>query len=320
MTPGTWPVAWPRTARPFSLRWLTTACAAVVRLAPYSTWPNPSWRSPTPPTSKPSLTTTMHRPLLPQLPVDVLAQALEGVVRLREVHLQRHAPLGVGEARGRCDEARLPSHRLQHGHGLGHAHAPVLLLDVLDQVRPVPGRAAVPRGVVDQLELLVAHVVVDGLGHAGHHQVDPAPLREGGDLGGRVHGVVASDVEEVPDVVGAHHVDDALEVFLLAVGQLVPARADGPRGGRGAEQRQLPRRLLFQVDELLEQHAFDAVPRPEDAADAVGESPAPLDDAGERSVDDGRGPAGLGNQGNALHGPWYTRIGHRCQRSAGWRI
>jgi hypothetical protein len=33
-----------------------------VRLAPYSMWPKPSWRSPTPPTSNPSPTTTMQRP------------------------------------------------------------------------------------------------------------------------------------------------------------------------------------------------------------------------------------------------------------------
>ena len=59
------------------------------------------------------------------------------------------------------------------------------------------------------------------------------------DLVGGVLRVVAADVEEVADVVGLEDLDDALEVLVLPLLELVPAGADAAGGGRGPQQGDL---------------------------------------------------------------------------------
>ena len=250
-----------------------------------------------------------------ELTVDVLVKGLDGVVRFGHVELEGHPALGVAQPGGGGDEAGFPSHGLQHGHGLRDAHAAVLFLDVLDQGGPVAGRAAVARRVIDDRELGVPDVVVDGLGHAGHDQLDPALPREAGHFGGGVHGVVSTNIEEVADVVRPDHIHDALEVLRLPVGQLVPARADDPRRGSCAEQLDLGRGLTADVEELFQKDAFDAVPCSVQSPEMVGMLAARFDDPLEGGVDDGRRPAGLRDKGVWFHARILPEAPARAQRS-----
>ena len=139
---------------------------------------------------------------LPELPVHVLVQARQRVVRFGHVELERHLPTGVAQPRGCSDESRLSPHGLQDRDGLGHAHAAVLLVDVLDERGPVPGCAAVPRGMIDDRELRVPNVIVDGLRDAGHDELHAPVPGKLGHLCRRVHGIVAANIEEVSDIVG----------------------------------------------------------------------------------------------------------------------
>jgi hypothetical protein len=50
------------------------------------------------------------------------------------------------------------------------------------------------------------------------------------DLVGRVHRIIAADVQEIADVMGTEDVDDPLEILVLIALELVPASAD--RAGR----------------------------------------------------------------------------------------
>ena len=118
-----------------------------------------------------------HRDAAPaalELPIHIFGQTFQCVASLGEVHLQGHLPLGIGQAGGGRDPAGLAAHRLEHSHGFGDAHAPVLFVHILNNVAPIPGGAAVARGVVDQSEFGVADVVVDRFGNPRRRQLDAA--------------------------------------------------------------------------------------------------------------------------------------------------
>ncbi len=186
-------------------------------------------RLPRSPTSNPSLTTTRQRPERPQLVVHLVGHLLQRAGPLGQVDLQRHFPLRIGQPGRRRDEPDLPAHGLHHQHRVGRARAGVLLVGVLDRMHPVPGHRAVAGRVVDQPELAVAHVVVDGLGHAHGHQVQAPLVGQLGDLVGRVHRVVAADVEEIAHLVGPQHLDHPLEILLLPLASACSGRCRSSR-------------------------------------------------------------------------------------------
>ena len=67
----------------------------------------------------------------------------------------------------------LAAHGLHHQYGIGRRRALVLLVGRLHHVHPILGHRTVARRVIDQLELAVAHVVVDRLGHADANELNP---------------------------------------------------------------------------------------------------------------------------------------------------
>ena len=229
-----------------------------------------------------------------QLVVHLVGQLGQRAGAFGQVDLQRHLALGIGQPGGRRNEADLAAHRLHHQHRIGRAGAGVLLVGVLDHVHPVAGHRAVAGRVVDQPELAVAHVVVDRLGHADGHQVQPALVGQLGDLVGRVHRVVAADVEQIADLVGPQDLDHPLEILGLARLELVAAGADRAGRRRESQQGHLLGRLGREVEQFLLQHALDAVPGPVDRADGV-ELAGRLDDPPQAAVDDRRRPAALGD-------------------------
>ena len=87
--------------------------------------------------------------------------------------MERPFPFRVGEARGRRDEPDPAAHGLEHQDRVRGAAAAVLLFRVGHDLHPVPGHGTVAGRVVDQLELAVAHVVVDGLGDARARELEP---------------------------------------------------------------------------------------------------------------------------------------------------
>ena len=229
-----------------------------------------------------------------QLVVDLVGQLLERAGALGQVNLQRHLSPGIGQpGRGR-NETDLAAHRLQHQHRIGRARARILFVGVLDHVHPVTGHRPVAGRVIDELKRAVAHVVVDRLGHADGHKVQPALVGQQGDLVGRVHGVVAADVEQVAHVVGPQHVDHALEILVLPLLQLVAACADGTGGRREPQQGHLFGRLGREIEQLLLEHALDTVPGAVDRPDGP-KAACSLDDPLQTAVDDRGRPATLGD-------------------------
>ena len=227
--------------------------------------------------------------------VHSVGQLLQGQSGFSHRDQQRHLPVRVGQARGCGDVADLASHGLQDEHGVCGRGAAVLLVGVLDVEGPVASHRAVAGGVIDQLEGAVADVVVDGLGHAGSHQIQTALPGQFGDLLRRVHRVVAAVVEEKANVVRLEDLDHPLQVGLLARAELVAAGADGAGGGRGAQQGDLFCRLGRHVDQLFAQHSFDAVLPGVDGAEHIGHGQAGLDHPAQRGIDHRRGAARLGD-------------------------
>src|SRR5690606_1684913 len=180
----------------------------------------------------------------------------------------------------------------------------VFLVEILHVQRPIARNTAVAGRVVDQLEGGVAHIVVDRLRYADRDQVQAGLGGEVSDLMRCVHRVVAADVKEVADVVRLHHVDHALEVFLLAGLELVAARPNRPGGGRRPQQCDLARILRRKVEQLFLEHAFDPVPAAVDRPEHIWIVAAGFDHPTQRVVDDGRRPAGLSN--NHIFG--HTRL------------
>ncbi len=189
---------------------------------------------------------------------DVLAQLRQRGSRLAQIDLERHLAVRIGEPGRGGDEADLTSHRLDHEDRVSRGGTGVFLVGLADVLREVTRRGAVAGRVVEECELGITEVVVDRLGYAGRHQVEPPVAREQADLVRCVLRVVAADVEEIADVVGLEDINDALEIFVLSLLELVATGADAPRGGRGPQQGDLLVGRGREVDQLLLQHAFDA--------------------------------------------------------------
>ena len=229
----------------------------------------------------------------PELVVHVVGELLHGDLRLGQVDLQRHLARRVGQARGGGDEADLPAHRLHHQHRVGRAGAGVLLVGGLNHARPVPGDGAVSGRVVNQLELGIAHVVVNRLRHAGRNKVQPALRRQQAHFVRRVHRVVPTDVEEISHLVRLEDLDHAVEVFAVGLLQLVSAGANRAGRRRGAQERQLAFRLRAHVQELFLKDPLDAVVAGVDRAELIGIRTAGLYNGAKAVVDDGCGATGL---------------------------
>ena len=171
--------------------------------------------------------------------------------------------------------------------------AGVLLVGGLHLVHPVAGHRAVAGRVVDQLELAVAHVVVDRLRHADGDQIQPALAGPTGRScwpcpSSRCRRCRADSPLDGP---GAPRSSRSKSSVWFG-SELVAAGAD--RAGRRGEPQQgdLLGRLGRQVEQLLLQHAFDAVPGPVDRADGV-KLPGGLDDPPQTVIDHRRWPAAL---------------------------
>ena len=181
-----------------------------------------------------------------------------------EVHLGQVDQVGavallVGQSGRGGEPAGVAAHALDDGDHAGVIHGGIAI-DLHHGGGDVLGRGGEARAVVGAVQ-----VVVDGLGNAHHAAVIAHLGAVAADLVAGVHGVVATVVEEVPDVVLLEDLQNALVVGVVHVGvrNLVAA---GAQGG----------------DVLAVQGGLD---------DAVG-----------GSVDDGRGAAGLADHGCADQG------------------
>ncbi len=119
--------------------------------------------------------------------VDAVGYVRQGQAGLGEHDEQGHLPLWIGQPRGGRDEADLAAHGLQDQDRICRGRTGIFFVGILQRQRPVAGRTPVARGVIDELELRVAHVVVDRFGDAGSEQVQPPFARPLHNLVGRVH-------------------------------------------------------------------------------------------------------------------------------------
>ena len=140
-------------------------------------------------------------------------------------------------------------------------------------------------------------VVVDGFGHADEADLAADGLAVGGQLGDRVHRVVAADVEHCADIVLLEQLKqlDERGFVDIRLGQFVAAAAQ-KAGRRALEQLNihLVGQHFIQVDELALQHTGDAVLHAVDVCSAAGLGG--LVDARQAGVDDGSGTARLPDQ------------------------
>ena len=182
---------------------------------------------------------------------------------------------------------RVTAHALDHGDLALVVHGGVAV-DLHDGGGDVLGRGREARAVVGAVQ-----VVVDGLGNAHHAALIAVLQHELADLVAGVHAVVAAVVEEVAHVVLLEDLQDALVVGVvhIGVGQLIAAGTQ--RGGRGVlHVGKLLGIFLAHVDQVVVQHALDAVQRAQDLGDVLILQRG-LDRAVGGSVDDGAGAAGL---------------------------
>ena len=191
-----------------------------------------------------------------QFVVHVVGQLRQRTGAFGQINLQRHLALGIGQPGGGGNVADFPPHRLHHQHRIGRRTAGVFLVGVLHHVHPVFRRAAVAGRVVDQFEFAVAHVVVDRFRHADGDQIEPALAGQLGDLVGRVHRIVAADVEKIANVVGLEHVDRAVEILGLRRLELVAAGAD--RAGR----RRVPQAAILLPTDWAERSSSSSFSTP----------------------------------------------------------
>ncbi len=212
--------------------------------------------------------------------------------------LRRLAVLFRRQAAGRRDPAGVAPHHFQDEHlGRGLGHRGDVVAGLADRHGHVLGhRAEAGAGVGDRQVVVHRLGDVDGLDRIAQLLAQLAHLEAG------VGGVAAAVVEEVADVVGLEHLDQALVLGLVLVEalELVAAGAEG--AGRSVAQRGDHRRgLLRGIDQVLGKGADDAVAAGINLADLALVLARALDQAGGGSVDDGGNPAGLGIKGIAWH-------------------
>ena len=139
-------------------------------------------------------------------------------------------------------------------------------------------------------------IVVDGLGDMDGAQRMAFARRLFGDDAHCVGGIVAADVKESVDLLGAQHLEDFLAIF--AVG-LVARRAERRRWA-GSDRFQVDGGLLAEIDQILVDDAAHAMPRAIDVIDA-GEPAGFERHADQRLVDNSRRPSPLRHQNPARH-------------------
>jgi len=138
--------------------------------------------------------------------------------------------------------------------------------------------------VINELELAISDIVVNGLGHAGGHQVQPALVSQSSYLVSRVHGVIATNVEEVADIVSTHDINDPRKVFPLRILELVAAGANGAGSRSDAQQSNLLSILRRKIQKLLFEHPLDPVITTVNLAEFVRHLTAGLNDAAQRVI------------------------------------
>ena len=228
--------------------------------------------------------------------VTVLADALSHAIEkflLLERHFRKEDDVGrfacaaAGEPGGRGDPAGVTTHHFEHEHpGGGARHGGDIERRLARGHRDVLGDRAEARTTIRS-----GQIVVHGLryAHTGDGIAERrAELRH---LERGVHRVIAAVVEEVADVVGAEHLDQALILgaVLLDALQLEARRAE--RAGRRVLERADGRgALAADVDEILGERTDDAVTPGVHLGDVSG-AHRRLDHAARGGVDDGRDAA-----------------------------
>jgi len=167
------------------------------------------------------------------------------------------------------------------------------------------GRRRIAGRVVETHE-----VVVDRLGDVDRTDRMPCPVRLLGDDADGVGRIVAADIAEGVDVVGAQDAEDFVAIFEIG---FVARRAQG--GGRGRGDRlEIVDRFVAEVDEVLVYDAAHAVDGAVDMGDR-GEPARLQRDADQRLIDHGRRPASLRHQNlvrHVIHGSLSTNAGAAC--------
>ncbi len=141
-------------------------------------------------------------------------------------------------------------------------------------------------------------VVVDGLGNVNGLQRVAHGLAELGNLQAGVRRVAATVIEEVANIMGAKHLDEAFvlgAVFLQAF-QLVPTGAEGARG-RAQQAANCRGCFLAGVYQILAQGADYAVAARVHFADLFAIFPCGFNNTTSRGIDDGGDAARLGIEG-----------------------
>ena len=195
--------------------------------------------------------------------------------------------LALGESSSGGDPTGTATHDLDDGDEIALTHGLVIGGDFADAGGDVFDGAGVAGAVVG-----AGQVVIDGLGHADHAELVALGLGELGDFVGGVLGVVATDVEEVADVVGLEDLKDAIKVGLFLEFETAGAESGA---GRVFERANLLLRLRSEIDQVLVEDAEHAVERAVDLFDAFMVQRF-RDEARDAGVDNRGGAAGLAYQ------------------------
>jgi hypothetical protein len=195
--------------------------------------------------------------------------------------------LALRESGAGGDPPSTAAHDLDDGDEIVLAHGLVIGGDFADGGGDVFDRARIAGAVVGDGE-----IVVDRLRHADHAKFVALGLSELRDLVGGVLGVVASNIEEITDVVGLEDLKDAIEIGLLL--ELETAGAEGG-AGRVLEGADLLLGFGREIDQIFVQNAEHAVERAVDLLDAFMVQRF-RDDARDAGVDNRGGAAGLAYQ------------------------
>jgi hypothetical protein len=191
------------------------------------------------------------------------------------------ACLATGQRSGGGEEASIPPH---HHIDLDAAQA-----RIVERVAHMGERHVARSGGKARRVVVLQEIVVDGLGHVKAAQLIPGGGRLLAHDAAGVGGIVAADIEEIADVVGAAASEDLLAIGLV---RLVAGRAQrgGWRVGYALEPVAFDSGQVNQpVGAALDQ-ATHAMAHAEDALHLAGGGETcaqSLDDASERLIDDG---------------------------------
>ena len=140
---------------------------------------------------------------------------------------------------------------------------------------------------------------------------------------GGVHGIAAAVVEEIADVVGPEHFDQAFVFGAVLVQPLELVARGAERAARGVAQcGDGFVGFLTGVDHVFGERADDAVAPGVDPADAVAVLARGFQHAASRDIDDGGHPAGLRVESVLLHdtSPGNERAQARREYQSRWTV